>query len=379
MLSRVTHVRNSRLFIALLLSVVVTVSVIISFLQKSDLYHRGISPGTPQDAPQNVTLAINNQSFSPAAVKEVALTINKESFSPAAKVPFSTAKEVTLPHRTYLISRTRCTQTLFLLILVATAPDNIDRRKVIRKTWASDPSMNIRWKTMFLVGQGKDSTQDEYLKAENLMYNDLARGAQRDTYQNLTLKTQMGLEWAAKYCDFQFVMKTDDDVFVNPYRLMDYLGNSDTPKTKLYLGFVRRSVVPEREGKNAVSVEEYNKTRYPAFCGGVGYVLSSDLVLKMVQMFDAKKPLKLEDVYIGTLVERLGVTDVRHHQGFRPWQFGPCKYFSDTIAYHKASINCIEELFNQAMKERLEDEIKKSKSMKTEENKQLYSNTSGQL
>ena len=354
MLSRVVHVRKSRLFVALLIFVVFTVSAIISFLQKSDLYHRTISHGPQQDA-----------------VQKSALAINKESFDPATKLSFSTADEDTLPHRTYLISHARCTQKLFLLILVATAPDHVDRRCVIRKTWASDPSMKTRWKTVFLVGKAKDSIQEEHLEAEKLMYNDLIRGAQRETYQNLTLKTQMGLEWAAKYCDFQFVMKTDDDVFVNPYRLMDYLGSSDTFKTKLYLGYVRRNGIPHRQGKYAVSVEEYNKTRYPDFCGGVGIVLSADLVLKMVELFDAKKPLKLEDVYIGTLAERLGVTDVRHHQGFRPLQFGPCKYFSDTIAYHRASVRCIEELFNLAMKERLEGEFNKSRSMKSEENEQL--------
>ena len=350
-------------------------SVIISFSQKSDLYHRAISPGTPQDAIQNVAIAINKQSLSPTA-KEVALTINKESFSPAATVSISTAEENLLIHRTYLISRTRCTQKLFLVILVVSAPVNIGRRNSIRKTWASDPSMNIRWKTMFLIGQAKDSTQEEYLKAENFMYNDLLRGAHRDTYQNLTLKTVMGLEWAAKYCDFQFLMKTDDDVFVNPYRLMDYLEKPDTSKTKLFLGFVRRNVAPQRGGKYGVSMEEYNKNIYPVFCGGVGYVLSSDLVLKMVEIFDPKNPLRLEDVYTGILAERVGGIVARHHQGFRPWLYGPCKYFSDTIAYHQASINCMVELFNQAMKERLEDQLKKFKSKQTEENKQLPNNTS---
>ena len=277
MLLRVVLVRKSRLFVALLISVVFTGSAIISLLKKSDLNLRNISPGTQQDALQKVAFAINKESF-------------------------STAEEDTLPHRTYLISRARCTQKIFLLILVATAPDNIDRRNVIRKTWASDPSMNIRWKTVFLVGQAKDRSQEEHLEAERSMYDDLIRGAQRETYQNLTLKTQMGLEWAAKYCDFQFVMKTDDDVFVNPYKLMDYLGSPDTLNTKLYLGYVRRNGKPHREGKYAVSVEEYNKTSFPDFCGGVGYVLSADLVLKMVQLFDSKRPLKLEDVYIGTLV-----------------------------------------------------------------------------
>ena len=355
MLPRVVHVRKSRLFVVLLIFAVFTVSFIFSFLQKSDLYYRStISPRTQQDA-----------------LPKAAITIKTESIGPATKLPFSTAQEDTLQHRSYLISRERCTQKLFLLILVATAPDKIDRRNIIRKTWASDPSMKPRWKTVFLVGQAKDSLQEEHLNAESSMYNDLIRGTQKEAYQNLTLKTQMGLEWAAKYCDFQFVMKTDDDCFVNAYNLMDYLRNSDTPETKLYLGYAARNAKPHRKGKWAVSVKEYNKTTYPQFCFGVGYVLSADLVLKMVQLFDAKKPLRLEDVYIGTLVERLGVTDVRHHKGFRGWEYGRCKYFSDTIAYHQASISCMEQLFNLAMKERLEGELKKSKSMKTEENKQL--------
>jgi len=186
----------------------------------------------------------------------------------------------------------------------------------------------------------------------------------------------MGLEWAAKYCDFQFLIKTDDDVFVNPYRLMDYLEKPDTPKTKLYLGHLRRNARPHRQGKYAVSIKAYNKTSYPDFCLGVGYVLSSDLVVKMVEIFDPKNPLRLEDVYTGILVARLGGTVARHHQGMRPWHYGPCQYFSDTIAYHQASVNCMAELFNQAMKERLEDQFKKFKSIQTEENKQLPSNSS---
>ena len=355
MLSRVVHVRKSRLFVALLMFAVFTVSFIFSFLQKSDLYYRStISPRTQQDA-----------------LPKVAITIKTESFGPATKLPFSTAQEDTLQHRSYLISRERCTQKLFLLILVATAPDKIDRRNAIRKTWGSDPSMNLRWKTVFLVGQVKDSLQEEHLEAESSMYNDLIRGAQKDAYQNLTLKTQIGLEWAAKYCDSQFVMKTDDDCFVNPYKLMDYLESPDTLVTNMYLGYTRRNVRPHRAGKYAVPMEEFSKTTFPVFCGGVGYVLSADLVLKMVELFDVKKSLRLEDVYIGTLADRLGVTNVRHHNGFRAWVYGPCKYFSDTIAYHQASISCIEQLFNLAMKERLEGELKKSRSMKTEENKQL--------
>ena len=56
----------------------------------------------------------------------------------------SPSKQKDAPHRTYLITRTRCTQNVFLLIMVLTAPANFDRRTVIRKTWATDPSMKVR-------------------------------------------------------------------------------------------------------------------------------------------------------------------------------------------------------------------------------------------
>ena len=122
------------------------------------------------------------------------------------------------------------TKTISFLIVVFSATTNFDRRDIIRKTWASDPSVEIRWKTMFLRSQPTgNSTLKEYLKAEESIFNDFIHGAQKKNYCNLTLKTEMGLEWAAKYCDFQFLLKADDDVFVNPYRLMDCLRNPDTP------------------------------------------------------------------------------------------------------------------------------------------------------
>lgn len=113
-------------------------------------------------------------------------------------------------------------------------------------------------------------------------------------------------------------------------------------------------------------LEEYNKTRYPDFCSGPAYVLSSDLVHKLVDLFDVKKPLKLEDVYIATLVETLGVKAVRH-PGFHSLQFGPCQQYTDTVVYHRASLQCMEELFNEAMKERVEQKLKKLRSAETGE------------
>ena len=274
----------------------------------------------------------------------------------------SPTKEEILPHKTYLISRTRCTQKVFLLIMVFTSPAYFDRRSVIRETWATDPSMKTRWKTVFLLGQAaNDSFQNEYLEAEGMMYRDLIRGAQKDDYNNLTLKTQLGLEWASKYCKFQYLLKADDDVFVNPYLLMDYLRKPDTPTTKLYTGTCWHGAKPHREGKYEVSVEEYNRTTYPDYCPGSAYVLSSDMVHKLVEMFDVgKKPFKMEDVYVGLLVEKMGDVKVRPHPSFR--YSGECKLSPDTFTQHRASVQCMGELFNIAIKEKVEHELAQVRS-----------------
>ena len=50
----------------------------------------------------------------------------------------------------------------------------------------------------------------------------------QDTYRNLTLKTVMGLKWSAIFCpQAKFVMKTDDDIFVNLPFLHDAIAKNE--------------------------------------------------------------------------------------------------------------------------------------------------------
>ena len=46
----------------------------------------------------------------------------------------------------------------------------------------------------------------------------------------------MGFEWAARYCNFSFLLKADDDVFVNNKDFTILLQRESTPKTGLYMG-----------------------------------------------------------------------------------------------------------------------------------------------
>ena len=300
-----------------------------------------------------------------AADKELSHNIFNNNTQPLTPLKLGTrsasqAKEWgSIPHRTYLISRTPCTQTIFLLIVVASAPGNFDTRAVIRRTWGSDMYLEKRWTTVFLIGQAKDRNQNDYLDAEAVIYGDVIRGSHNDHYYNLTLKTQIGIEWAARYCDFKFLLKVDDDVFVSPRNLIGYLKRPETPNANLYMGYCFYNAPVYRFGRYGVSKEEYNKARYPDYCNGPAYLLSSDLVDKLAELLDTKNVFKMEDVYVGLLLENIGGVKATHHSEFLTRRHNSCSHFPNMFAYHNSDhrLKCLEELFEQETKKMFEYEL----------------------
>ena len=261
-------------------------------------------------------------------------------------------KEIKINHRTFLTTRIKCTQKFPLLILVPSGPMNFKNRRVIRQTWGTDHSMNKTWRTMFLLGQAEYPKENIYVISEAAIYGDIVQGDQIDSYYNLTLKLEMGLEWAVNYCDFDFLLKADDDVFIDPFQLIDYLRRPKTPQSSLYLGNVARRAKTRREGKWGLTYEEYPDKVLPKFCLGPAYVMSRDVVAKVVEIFDTRNPLKLEDVYMGLLMKRLGVNP-RRHRGFKTHIFnGQCSYYPNLLALHEASVICMTKLFNKALDRR---------------------------
>ena len=112
--------------------------------------------------------------------------------------------------------------------------------------------------------------------------------------------------------DFVFLLKAHDDLFINPFTLIDQLKSSKTPKSKLYLGNCSpKREYPRREGKWALSYRAVAKI----LLRSIAYVLSHYLVQAFVGVFDTRSRLKLEDVYMGLLAKSFHVTP-RRHSGF---------------------------------------------------------------
>ena len=163
----------------------------------------------------------------------------------------------------------------------------------------------------------------------------------------------MGFEWATRYCKFSFLLKTDDDVFVNSAGLLSFLSEPTRPKKKLYMGEHRRNRPALREGKWKVTKEEYNETHYPDFCPGFGFVLSHDVVISFVKAFAFVPYFRLDDVYVCMLANRTGIKVV-HNAGFELNSRRQYIPNAGTLVRHGFyghwEGDCLFEIFNRAQK-----------------------------
>ena len=256
----------------------------------------------------------------------------------------------TFGHKTTLITKTTCPQHYFLLILVSSAPANVQRRKDIRRTWAVDTAIIPRWKTVFLVAQSRLENETDSLLRENKNYGDLVRGDYYDHYWNQTLKIQMGFEWAIRYCNFSFLLKMDDDTFVHTKRLIEVLNGHYRSQQKVYMGrcWLKPLVKRSRNNKWHISFQEYNITTYPNFCSGFGFVLTPDSVELFVGLFDVVPFFRFDDVYVGMLAERAGVKTAGFRPGFKQQPSPPsvaCNLDPKVIVWHGIAGKCLFKLF----------------------------------
>lgn len=117
-----------------------------------------------------------------------------------------------------------------LLILITSAPTNHDRRLAIRQTWGHYASRRDI-ALAFVLGVTDIISIENMLDAEFNMYNDIIRGRFIDTYDNLTLKTMTMLEWIETHCSrAEYVLKTDDDMFINVPRLLSFIDKHHSEK-----------------------------------------------------------------------------------------------------------------------------------------------------
>ncbi|XP_014480262.1 PREDICTED: beta-1,3-galactosyltransferase 1-like isoform X1 [Dinoponera quadriceps] len=245
---------------------------------------------------------------------------------------------------TSIISPTICLPPPYLLIIICSAVANHEARVAIRNTWANkynlDHSYNSAVKIAFLLGQTDNDTLNNLIVEESSQYNDIVQERFFDTYNNLTLKSVMMLKWVTSNCDqAKYLMKTDDDMFVNIPLLLQTLRKLPQT-TETLLGSLICNARPILDPKNKWYTPKYmypEKT-YPNYLSGTGYVMSTSVASKLYQAALVTPLLHLEDVYItGLCAKRAKIRPV-NHPGFSyiPRKIDPC-VLKNAITTHKVN------------------------------------------
>ncbi|PVD36350.1 hypothetical protein C0Q70_03330 [Pomacea canaliculata] len=199
-----------------------------------------------------------------------------------------------------------------------------------------------RWFTFQVcvcVRAAKIAAINEEIEVENSKYNDLLQFGFVDAYSNLTYKTIMSLQWSVAECsDIPYVMKTDDDMYINTELIPKML--LAAPKTNFVGGFCWGNSSPSRDASSKwyVPFQTYTRSQFPPMCSGTGYIMSHDVVTNVLKVSENIPFFHLEDVYIALCFKRYGVRPKRI-QGFNNMyvQFDACEYRRSVMTSHEVS------------------------------------------
>ena len=73
---------------------------------------------------------------------------------------------------------------------------------------------------VFLLGKSTSLAAQVHIERENDEFNDIVQGNFEDSYRNLSYKSIMANTWVSLFCQqAEFVLKADDDMFVDMYEL----------------------------------------------------------------------------------------------------------------------------------------------------------------
>ena len=287
--------------------------------------------------------------------------------------------------------------------LVKSSILNYKNRNAIRRTWGYEKRFaDVQIRTVFLLGSipmTDKSNAQANIDLENERYRDIIQGDFIDTYYNNTLKTLMGIKWAAEFCpSSRFYFFIDDDFYVSTRNLLRFLRNpSNYPKyleaptidfddvqesnrmnselnkqrslrwisqksslnqsmtfkrklqqlvefdlpddVELYTGYV---FFPKphrhKSSKWYISLQEYPYDRYPPYAAAGAYILSNEALKKFYYATYFVKKFKFDDVYLGIVAKKLDIVPLHSDE---IWFYRKYPYninnFRYTIASHEFS------------------------------------------
>jgi hypothetical protein len=142
-----------------------------------------------------------------------------------------------------------------LFVSVISGPNNFERRATIRRTWPAhlrnQSNSNHPLDLVgfgFVIGLTNDSVVQQKVKEESETFGDILQVNMIDRYVDLSVKVASLFNWVDTYCPrVDYVLKADDDVYVNVHNLATVLHSMTVTDQSVY-GRQCGGNVPDRKG-----------------------------------------------------------------------------------------------------------------------------------
>ncbi|XP_070535649.1 beta-1,3-galactosyltransferase 5-like [Ptychodera flava] len=202
-----------------------------------------------------------------------------------------------------------CDDDVFLVTLVMTRHENVVQRQAIRQSWGGVTRIaGKKIHHVFILAETDDLTLREAVKGEILTHRDIVVLNFRDSYLNLTFKTLQSLHLVKRYCPrVDYVLKADDDVFINYYSLTMFL--LESPRRQYAVGHKYQKAMPIRWKKSKwyTSRKVYPARIYPPYLAGTAYLMSRDVAHQVHMRSHDVTFLPWEDVFVGLCLKKIKV------------------------------------------------------------------------
>ena len=252
------------------------------------------------------------------------------------------------------------------MVVVLSAAGNRQRREKLRAygwlshAWISHSTgARIPYRYVFVCG--RDAQHD--LAEEVEQHGDLVVWPGPETYPNIVNKVAWILAKLQRDGhNFNFLVKTDDDSFVNISNLERVLAGV-SPSELWYGGECIHNKTVYRHGKFAVSRFDYPAPRYPSYAAGAGYVVSAALTWRLTAEMWRVQQFPVEDAYVGVVSSLVGGS-VRCVPGFyhQHWRGYPGRV-GDAVVLHYVQIEEIQLLGEMVWRQDTGDSVWDDKSV----------------
>ncbi|KAK5647228.1 hypothetical protein RI129_002120 [Pyrocoelia pectoralis] len=234
-----------------------------------------------------------------------------------------------------------CPLHTYLMIIVCSSPSNFEQRIAVRETWGLFKNTTAV-KLYFLLGKTDNTTIQDFARIEYDLYQDIIVENFVDTYNNLTIKSLMLLKLVKFECKdkVKYVMKVDDDTFVNMNNLFEALMKVKRKSTIFGKLICRSRPVRDYYEKWFVPRHMYVREIYPNYLSGVAYVMTADIAVKLFNTALTVPLLYLEDVYVTGLCTKAAgiIPEMNGEFNNNKIKFDPCKYKKLITSHYNSPI-----------------------------------------